>query len=429
MASALIGAALELGEYIGVSAGASVEGALLGSGLSEGAAAKAGSTVSGAVKGSIVSGIQQTVESAAENTVDYIFGEGTSKKVEDTISKSKDIAIGLTSTGFDVEEYTKQKLKEQSALRQTQADSVCPVEPSSMGHNKRLEENIIPSKDPYTVGNDLGKFISLTSTTMINDSISKGGKQADQFVDIFKKIKVFNPSLSYLFEGLFDHSTATGFQSSIPEYEEISKIYNGKGIEPKNVKQTINEKGFKNFSIYNEIGELKTWIGNNDYTVIPTIHGYWVGPNSRNDVRPIDLLDTYSMMHDIDYQNNQFGHKESDLKFLSRISQNIQNMGLAERAAAKIALNYFSTIGGLVSFVLGNDEIGKPSTTLDDGSIYRKLIPDIEYQTLEYKDEFKKGISDGLREESISSSAFSLGSRPVNPIIKNKILNLEIQLN
>lgn len=133
-----------------------------------------------------------------------------------------------------------------------------------------------------------------------------------------------------------------------PAFYEIYQTYNGFNISKDQVKREKVGR-LKWFTIDDEKGVPQCWsTAYNNYHVIPTIHGNWTGPNSKNKKKPVDLLDTFAMMHDIDYQNSKRFNRIADYKLISRIHQNLHRMEGMELTMAWITLKYFTTVGGKV---------------------------------------------------------------------------------
>ena len=144
----------------------------------------------------------------------------------------------------------------------------------------------------------------------------------------------------------------------------INRVYNGKNIKKEGVFRYNNGEGV-HFAIYDETQKVEYYDGRAaprgasttqliGLGFIPPIHGVWMGPKSPNNDVPIDLVDTFSMMHDIEYNNHGWFYEEGDLKYISRLSQNMDRMGFIESYFAKFGIKWFSTVGSALAKVAGS---------------------------------------------------------------------------
>ena len=132
------------------------------------------------------------------------------------------------------------------------------------------------------------------------------------------------------------------------QYEQISVVYDGQFQS----NPYIDEDG--HFAILDETGIKRQYTGSKGITAFgknfrtPTLHGTWVGPMSPNDTLPVDLLDTYAMLHDIEYEEGYF-NKLADWKLVSRIEHNLHRMSGMQYYKAKFTAHWFKNSGVLFS--------------------------------------------------------------------------------
>ena len=186
----------------------------------------------------------------------------------------------------------------------------------------------------------------------------------------------------------------------IPAYEttylDITSVYTG------DYKSEPYYDSEGNISILNELGEKITWLPEvGDVHVlgrqitIPTLHGRFVGPLSRNDGLPVhsdgstDFLDTAAMLHDVSWSDNnpRFDNpgsgtpafnRFSDWQFVSRLTHTLHLMRPIERVKARIAIAYFTSGGMFMQEFFDN------TNTQDfDGvfnfkhDLYSRMIPQV----------------------------------------------------
>jgi hypothetical protein len=176
--------------------------------------------------------------------------------------------------------------------------------------------------------------------------------------------------------------------------DQVTKVYNGKNI--------ARDKVFKDqqghFSIVDETGTTEVYTGRAaprsaskaqliGLGFVPTLHGVWVGPKSRNNDYPIDLLDTISMMHDIEYNNHGWFYELGDVKYISRLSQNLDRMTWSEAAMARFCISWFSTVGKALAKASGSlrdpTVENKSQVSIDDFFEYLKGATGYQSKPLE----------------------------------------------
>lgn len=167
------------------------------------------------------------------------------------------------------------------------------------------------------------------------------------------------------------------------DYSQVYKVYDGKSI----TKDKAYVNNGNHYAIVDETGQEEYYNGRecpqgiSDFRAIalgfiPPLWGTWVGPKSYNNKLPVDLIDTFSMMHDIEYNHHGWFYLPGDLKYISRLSQNLDRMGTLERAVGKFAIKWFSTAGRALALTLGDlpanvDETPVPANGI--GSFYNYL--------------------------------------------------------
>jgi len=259
------------------------------------------------------------------------------------------------------------------------------------------------------VGLDLGKLLGLTALNMTgNGQVVKTSNQ-----DALKSISTFYPELNYLIPKLLDYQSGIVLPTT-DQFKQIYSVYTGRNISPDSVRQVIGADGLKTFIGTDETGQTYTYKENpNAFTVTP-IWGTWTGPNSPNNSLPFTLLDTFAYFHDCDYKDNGWFDLQGDLKFISRLAQNLDRMGDDERVVAKFSINYFSTVGNSLATYknsldskVANEVVTDP--TQDD--IFPYLMPEFtaldDYKEHRYR--FYNGMIEGLKTVEMAQSPLSTG--------------------
>ena len=353
-------------------AGAELDAAIAGASGIEGVA-------SGAIKSAANQLIGSAVKSGVEGALDTIFGEGTSKDVENSVTEfgqgfknfwdqimgykgpvnhsqriNVPIPRGPQFEGFSVDQYIKQTAEEtKNRLAAGALDKV-------------IEEARKAPKDPKQQGRDIAAYLlELERAKKMNDITSETPENLttnnpltnpqvlgnNPHIDVLIK----NPELAHAAKTVNDTFTTDAYKESIQtkhlSYEEIYQKYTGKGIFPEAWYEVpgsqVNSIYDKCWSIVNELGEEEVYYSERGNT--PTIWGNWVGPNSRNDLRPVpQVLDSYAALHDISYQKKYFD-LNGDLEFCSRIQWGLNKMGFVEAGVARFCLSYFWTVGRAVA--------------------------------------------------------------------------------
>lgn len=226
----------------------------------------------------------------------------------------------------------------------------------------------VPLELTYDDGRNLGSFIVAATF----DTAEKG---PDAGVEAILR----NPDLFHVAKNFTEYLHAKNLQGL--DYYAIRDTYNGLSISP--IAVQINDAG--HYWILDEIGSPQEytgpsappgsnplWLAANGF--IPPIHGIWVGPKSPNNGLPVDLLDTYAMMHDIDYENGWFD-QTGDFKLISRIENNYGRMGYLEAAVGRFTVKWFSTVGYALAQLKGAlADPTTPATASGQGDVYEYIM-------------------------------------------------------
>ncbi len=419
-----------------------------------GAAEVTGSELVGqAVQAGVIQQEVDAAKSAAKQSIDAVLGEGTYDKLASEVSSVVTEAGKVSNTlgSFD-DPYTGLKVhKDHSEIPTINLSSCNPVEPPSQtGHAPSGLEllslkgiaqganstNMSRSNDairsPPQIGSDLGKLLSLSASGIV--SKKNQGQQIDLWGNLAEQVQNY-PSLAYLLPKIVDYSSLIQ-QPSNETYRKIYSVYNGSGLSPDKVIEAFKPNGDRYFYSYDETGVYYEWIVNKTGLKIPTINGFWTGPNSRNDEKPINLLDTYSFFHDIDWNREGNFHLVSDYKLISRIVQNLGRMSDQERVLAKGAVNYFSTVGAGISGYLNGAETDnkvfngagpRPAGPVDSTPT-NDITSFLGITDKQDQHEFYKAMGNSVIDETSRSSIFANAPISVNSEVSNLILNMSIQL-
>jgi hypothetical protein len=393
------------------------------------------STIGGAVGATAVSKAGSAINSAVETGVDAVFGQGTAEKYENEANRiyedSKQVGNALNSGNYD-QLFGTNKVRSNSNVN----NKIGPVQPKQP---KPLisQAPVQTQKDPVQAGKDLGQLVVLHLNEIqrntkfgLDGSLTLGNP-----TDALNAVIATNPALAYLAQVINTPTQSQNVYSS-PGYKQIASVYNGKSITDKSVSERTLPTGLKQFAAYDEVGALQVYNEDPNGIKIPTLHGYWVGPKSRNDHLPIDLFDTYAYYHDVDYHNGGWFDLQGDYKFISRLSQNIERFPISILAKVKMTIIYFSTIGNSLarfknwSKTLTGPGI-MPNQQMPVGTETRTIYDDLAQTGIvevgpDTSDTFHAAIVDGLKEETDKSSMFgSTGSA----LEFNKFMELQQAVN
>lgn len=215
------------------------------------------------------------------------------------------------------------------------------------------------------------------------------------------------------------------------EYKQIAAIYNGRNIEYSNFSIATNPRTrLIEVTGIDETGAvhvLPQTVG----LVLPSVPGtVFMGPFSENKNLPSRdrVEDWWSFFHDKDYTNGFFD-RQGDLKFISRLSQNLDRVQPEHRTLVQSTIIYFAN----VSLTLGllKDQKSDSSEDVGDNDIFSVLgaVDEAEVSPEQYT-ELKKEFYDVLQEEMVNyqkTDGFFTNYR--QNLAETLIDSLEIQLN
>jgi len=277
----------------------------------------------------------------AKKTVNDIFGEASAAFNQDAsyfLNKNRDAYNNRThksSINFNNEDV---KLHQ---LAQTQPTKPSPSSQPSPG--------ITPSISANFSTKDVSDFVVGYANGIVAQSDSGKIDRSQALASAIAQNPSKNQDLAKLLGPLM-----FGVIPSNDFYKGIASVYNGVGMEiAKNIVMKYDpEKKLIYFVLTDELGSTSVMYQTTG-VIIPAIHGYFMGPKSPNNNLPVDLVDLFSAFHDQSWENgpNQTG----DYQYISRMTQNYYRMDDTERKYAKIGILYFSTMGHLVTRLVGND--------------------------------------------------------------------------
>lgn len=261
--------------------------------------------------------------------------------------------------------------------------------------------------DPKRKGQDLGKFIALGAID--HASSNRTPEQSTIYV------AGNHPDINYVIPVLLEQNVANTLPTS-QRYKDIVRVYNGRSIKLENVNEESLPGGDRAFWLFDETQMVRYWkISHNKHFVVAPIHGTWTGINSPNNSKPIDLMDTFAMLHDIDYKERGSFDSDADLKLISRCSQNMDRMSPRQRLVAAVAIKYFSTIGSVIASIFGPGLDASVTKEIHDSKsrndIFPKLVPEAvgqaNYNELRYH--FYQGLEEGIIQANVQSGFTGTG--------------------
>ena len=347
--------------------------------------------------------------------------------VDDTgrdLSFQKNINLILNASFYDP--------TEQASVLTDVNKAYNPTEKPPKIDSKLLHTDPVTKKvtNPKKIGLDVGKLIGLHAI-----NVSKNTDAPMNPDDALKEISVFHPELNHLIVPLLDYQSGIKLPTT-QKFKDIYKVYTGRSLSIDKMNVTFDPvDGLQIFSAYDEVGTLYTFKENPNGFKIPTINGVWTGPSSANNALPTNILDLMAFFHDCDYHPDRDGwfSLEGDLKFISRLAQNLDRMSDAERVLAKFSINYFSTIGNTLANLKNSLSPRVANEVIRDSSrddIFPVLVPEAKsvpnYNEMRYA--FYNGVIEGLQTVAIEQSPLS--SHPVasNIVFMNQLENLQIEI-
>lgn len=192
------------------------------------------------------------------------------------------------------------------------------------------------------------------------------------------------------------------------EYSKIKQIYDGSISEP-----FYDENGHP--SIIDELGIKRSWDNDNmslkvkgKIINIPSLHGEYVGALSSNQKLPIDLVDSFALLHDLSYVDSSF-NRVGDLQFVSRLTQNFHRMSGKQLMVAKFSARWFASAGTILQS-LTEDKV-LTNTIAGTSNFYNYIVPqsvNFKFSGRERKGigairaggelNFRSGLSEGMQE-------------------------------
>ena len=170
------------------------------------------------------------------------------------------------------------------------------------------------------------------------------------------------------------------YASKLPatqEYIKVASVYNGRNLTMANAMGGYDANGNYQTTLVDEVYDY-FYLPETKGFSLPTIWGNFVGPYSKNNRLPIDILDLFCAFHDKDYLDHGFFDTIGDYKLMSRISQNYDRISEEARPAAKVALLWFSTLGVSAGALIGSlpKNISRvPVTDMPKDDIYYAMDP------------------------------------------------------
>lgn len=253
-------------------------------------------------------------------------------------------------------------------------------------------------------------------------------------------------------------SKVAGFlaDKSLPdtdEYRQIAAIYNGRNITGLSFSIATNPRtGLIEVTGIDETGfacTLPQTVG----VVLPSVPGtVFMGPLSRNDELPTGAAedaafrraggsgenyygrveDYFSMMHDYSWSSVSGGSgnfdRIGDLKFISRLSQNLDRVRPENRALVQSTIIYFSNVS-LTLGLLKDQKIGQDEPGSEDIFSVLGMVGEGEVNPEQY-DQLKEEFYNVMQEEMVNytkTDGWFTSYR--HDLVETLIDDLEIQLN
>ncbi len=215
-------------------------------------------------------------------------------------------------------------------------------------------------------------------------AISDGAKMPnDAHMEIVNKIVGTDPAKLTTLQKV-SNFMADKAKPNNKEFNDIYEIYNGSGLEPRNVvmSQSIDKWLF---FIYDETGKrLRLEQDKNAFT-IPNVYGNFGGLRSSNSNLPIDVPDTCFLCHDIDYSQSMF-NTEADYKLVSRLLQRRSSWPQDSVKLLNSIVIYFATVGSSLSALKGSI-VGNPAKEIVVDDVKDDIFPVVSPNAVEIRQE------------------------------------------
>lgn len=299
----------------------------------------ASTSTAGMVAGAGVGFLSGKIDEAVEAGLEKAIGEENVKNIKTGFSE---VIGGINAIeNMDVDYFTSRLIKPSGSKVIKEG-----VSHFSAGHTTREHLNNIPEpiKEAGNLSvDDVSKFfIDMASEVAIQGLESEIISVDKAITEVVRK----KPHTAQLASTLGSY-----LQSKIPNtdaYRKVANTYNGLNLNYEDVEEFVDLNDLISHRFKDELGyeyTLQQTVG----FYIPSMYGVFVGAYSKNDSKPISLLDYFAMHHDYSYTKNGFFHELGDLQFISRIAQNFNRMTDEEKPYARFCILYFSTLGNLIA--------------------------------------------------------------------------------
>jgi hypothetical protein len=234
----------------------------------------------------------------------------------------------------------------------------------------------------------------------------------------------------------------------LKKYEDIARIYNGKGVKPSDMTEEYDfERRLLKFSCPDETGRIISLHQTTGF-ILPAIYGTYGGPSSANankvrtgpstnpqDNDGPDYPDLYFFYHDAAYGTEGYFHAKSDIQLVTRLTQNVDKWPTDSITLLNSIVVYFTTLATTISYLKGSlpDNVTKeviPDMTKDD--VFPILVPEaLELPTEQYitkRFNFYKALEDDFKTASVTSSMFAESGFGANLRLKQEFDQIEIQI-
>jgi hypothetical protein len=434
MAGILIYPLLEaLGTSVAITGAAETAGAGIASEI-------IGTTVTGAIAETIGSGIESGIKTASE----YVIGEDNVRNIQDTFN---DVVKTAKTTSRQDYFYTAQSFFEgdptillNNVKRPIDKNNISPYP----GLNPMPDNNYIPVdfSNCNNATNGTSELVKQATASYSPKELANYVTTLSTKLATSEKINVEESVMEIIAMdpsnlGFVQRITNYLATKSIPtsdDYQTLSKIYNGRNIfVPNNYSKSINEKGLIVISGTDELGKTVS-MQQTTGVIIPSAHGIFVGPQSINNDLPIDLFDGFAFFHDQEYEERNFADHRADLKFISRLSQNMDRYPSDQLSLINSTIVYFANLGLTIGKLKGSLPANVSTDLIDDNSkddVFPVMVPEAlqleprEYQVARLN--FYKEFEDEMEVASKTSSLFTqVGSG--NKFLANEFGSILVQI-
>lgn len=371
MAAALIPAFLI--EYLGT-LGVAAEGIA----VSEGVNATVAGTVVGAAKSGVINAVTNEINDLATSIVGQENINKAKKTFDDVFNEAKGLALQDPSYFMHTQ---------QGSLSQVHGTKPNRPNPTINFNTDRVPEQhhvgTIDSYQPVQNVSGVGIVKQTHSTKDVSDFLISYANEIVAQSDAGKidKVTALSNVIAQSPKNM-DLSKLLGpiMFGVIPKndlYKSIASVYNGAGMEvSKNIQMKYDPiKKLIYFVLTDELGSTSV-LYQTQGLIIPAYPGtVFMGPQSPNNNLPNGLVDLFSAFHDQSYQNGV--SQSGDYRYISRLTQNYYRMNETEQKQAKVGILYFSTLGHLVSRLIGSDTGSSQSSSSNVPNVAVSDVPDL----------------------------------------------------